>query len=70
MLNLKIKHTTPEGKTYTIRTKEVGICFGVIGQVVARNGRVMAETKVYPSFASEDAIKRGVAMADAIEGAT
>jgi len=36
------KITTKSGKSVTIRTRNVGASFGVCGQVVARNGRVIA----------------------------
>jgi hypothetical protein len=32
----------------TLRTRTVGQCFGTVGQVVARNGRVLAEGEVRP----------------------
>lgn len=41
----KSKHT---GKTYRIRTRNVGQSFGCIGEVVARNGRVVASGPTRP----------------------
>lgn len=32
----------------TLRTRTVGQCFGTVGQIVARNGRVLAEGDVRP----------------------
>ncbi len=39
---------TRNGKTVSVRVRPVGQAFGVVGEVVARNGRVIATTKTYP----------------------
>jgi len=39
---------TQTGQVVTIRTREVGQKFGVVGEVVSRNGRVLATTETYP----------------------
>lgn len=40
--------TTPTGRVLRVRTRTVGCRFATIGQLVARNGRVVAETRQLP----------------------
>jgi hypothetical protein len=44
----RITATTADGRTVTLRTRNVGESFGIVGQVVAGNGRVLAETETKP----------------------
>jgi hypothetical protein len=41
--------TTKSGKVATIRVRNVGVNFGCVGQIVARNGRVLGESQTRPS---------------------
>lgn len=53
--------TTKSGKIATIRVRSVGVNFGCVGQVVARNGRVLGESQTRPrgatALAEADAIR-------------
>lgn len=48
MSRTKLTTRTADHRIVTIRTRTVGQSFGTIGQVVARNGRVLAETDTKP----------------------
>ena len=52
----------PATKVATIRVREVGQRFGCLGEVVASNHRVVAQTRIYPygsrSLAYQDAYDR------------
>lgn len=61
---MKYSAVTKSGKTVTIRSRKVGVNFGVVGQVVARNGRVLAETDdVFPLGCEQTAVDRATALA-------
>ena len=55
--------TAPSGRIYRVRVVPVGINFGCIGQVLARNGRVVAETGCYPCGTTSAALAMARALA-------
>lgn len=64
MMNATQDARTADGRTVRLRTVTVGQAFGTICQVVARNGRVVAETNPpRPHGAIEAALADGRDMA-------
>jgi hypothetical protein len=58
---------TKSGKTVTVRARRAGANFGVFGQIVARNGRVIAETDdVFPLGCEHIAIERAIKLAERV----
>jgi len=56
--------TSATGQTVTVRVRPVGQAFGVVGEVVARNGRVVATTPdTYPLTCGHRAVAAGVRLA-------
>ena len=55
--------TTKSGKIVLIRVRNVGINFGCVGQIVARNGRVIAESQTRPRGATALAEADALALA-------
>jgi hypothetical protein len=58
--------TTKSGKTVRIRVRPVGQAFGCCGEVVARNGRVLASTDVLPLGFTAAAIDAAMRLAKEI----
>lgn len=52
-----------EPLTVTIRTRNVGQAFGCEGQIVARNGRVVATTRTYPYGQHSNAYEAAASLA-------
>ena len=59
------KMTTGSGQAVTIRVRSVGQSFGCVGEVVARNGRVLATTALKPYGFTQAAHDAAVALAEA-----
>lgn len=55
---------TPSGRKLRLRTRTVDQCFAMIGQVVARNGRVVAETDVVPYGFYDSALRQARELAE------
>ncbi len=64
------KMETRGGQTVTIRVREVGQAFGVVGEVVSRNGRVLATTNTYPYGFTSKAHDAAVKLAAEYEAPT
>ena len=60
---------TSDGRTVTIRVRPVGQAFGCCGEVVSRNGRVLATTDTMPYGFTQSAIDAAVELAERIAGA-
>lgn len=58
------KAKTKSGVEYRLRTRNVGTHFGTVGQVVARNGRVVRETEVVPYKFDQAALGRARAIVE------
>ncbi len=58
-----MKTTTKSGKQVTLRVRSVGTNFGVVGQVVARNGRVLGEGDTRPVGCASAAMCDAAALA-------
>ena len=63
---MKASAFTKSGRVVTVRSRKVGVNFGLVGQVVARNGRVLAETEVFPLGCEHIAVDRAVELASRI----
>ena len=57
---------TASGRTLKLRVRTVGQSFGCVGQVVARNGRVVAESETCPFGFTEDALDKARALAEVL----
>ena len=58
--------TSQSGRILKLRVRSVGQSFGCVGQVVARNGRVVAESETCPFGFTKDALDKARALAEVL----
>ena len=58
--------TSNSGRVLKLRVVNVGQSFGCVGQVVARNGRVVAESETCPHGLTEVALNKARALAEVL----
>jgi len=57
---------TASGRVLKLRVRNVGQSYGCVGQVVAGNGRVIAETEPCPLGFTEAALNKARALAEVL----